>query len=95
MKERRDYKKIFKERWHTEEEINNHYEYIKRKNDNNKERLTKIKEEYIEEIERAKKYFKKVNPSLIWDWLWVTNHFWRMFVYWEDLEDYIKNHSNI
>ncbi len=95
MEQRRDYKKIFKEKWYSEEEIKIHYEYINYKNLVSRNKIKEIKIAYKEEFEKAKKYFTKVNPSTKWDWLWVTNHYWRMFIYWEDLDDYIKNHSNI
>ena len=97
MKQKRNYKEIFKNKWYTEEEINNHYEYIKVRNDNNKVTYKKFESKYKVEIEKAKKFFKKVKVSLKWDWIWVETTcikydktYTRMFIYFTDLDNAIK-----
>jgi hypothetical protein len=60
---RNNLKEYFKTKY-TEEEIKNHYQIVKMKNEKNREKYKEIEEEYKLELERARKYFKKVKPSL-------------------------------
>jgi hypothetical protein len=63
MKKRQNLKEYFKTKY-SDEEIQNHYKAVKYKNDKNKVKYKQIEEEHKEELEKAKKYFKKVKVSL-------------------------------
>jgi Rps23 Pro-64 3,4-dihydroxylase Tpa1-like proline 4-hydroxylase len=91
---RRNLKEYFKEKWYTDEEINNHYEYKKYLNKRNKEKLELEIEKHKKEIEIVKQFWIKVKPSLVWDWLWFNEKKWntRQFVRYSEinkLKDYI------
>ena len=86
---KRNLKEYFKTKY-TDEEIENHYKAVKYKNDLNKIKYKKIEEEHKEELEKAKQYFKKVKVSLKWDWFWCNNKYWRIFIYFYDLDNSIK-----
>jgi hypothetical protein len=89
-KERNNLKEIFKDKWYSDEDIKNHYKAVKYINSKNKEKIDKLKIEYKEEFEKAKKYFKKVSFSLKWDWFWLNNKYWRLFVHFNELDFYIN-----
>lgn len=90
MKKRNNLKEIFKAKWYSDEEIENHYKAVSYINNQNKERYKKIELEHKEDIEKLKQYFKKVKVSLKWDWAWCNNRNWRIFIYWNDLDNSIK-----
>lgn len=89
----RKLEKIFLEKWYTKEEILNHYNYIKYKNNENKKRYKQIEEKYKIEITEAKKHFKNIKVSLKWDWIWCNNKYWRIFIYFNDLTSSINFYS--
>ena len=89
--EYKDWRDYFKKMWYSDEVIENHYKYKRYQNDKNKEIYKKIEEEHKEEIEKVKKYFKKVKVSLKWDWIWCNiNLTDRVFIYFYDIDDSIK-----
>jgi len=77
---RRNLKEYFKQKWYSDEQINNHYKMVEYLNKRNKEKLIKEIEEHKEEIEKTKKYLTKVKPSLVWDWLWGNNE-WNVRIF--------------
>ena len=85
---KRNLKEYFKTKY-TEDEIKNHYEIVKIRNKKNKERYEEIEKEYSQELKKAREYFKKVKPSLALDWFWCENNYWRLFIYFYDLEESI------
>lgn len=78
------------EKLYTKEQLDIHYENIRRINYKNKLRTEELKEKYKTEFEKAKKHFKKVKFSLVWDWLWLNNNWWRLFVSFNELDYYIN-----
>ena len=86
----RNVREILISQWWTDENIKNHYEYIKMKNDKNKKTRKELQEKYKKEIEEVKKHFKNVSVSLVWDWVWANNQYWRIFIKFNNLDKRIE-----